>query len=116
MRRLSVAVVLLSLAQAGLLLAQSSNQQPYVMRQDVHRVLVDVVVTDKDGKPIRGLKPGDFTVREDKKPQQVLSFEFADGSKFNYLPPKLPTLPPNTYVSLPSGPSGDRSTCFTTTW
>jgi VWFA-related protein len=37
-------------------------------------VLVDVVVTGKKGEFIRGLKPGDFTLLEDGKPQRISGF------------------------------------------
>ncbi len=39
------------------------------------RVTVDAVVTDKKGNPISDLLPGDFTILEDGKPQQVVNFE-----------------------------------------
>ncbi len=38
-------------------------------------VLVNVTVRDKNGNPVRDLKPEDFTVLEDSKPQQVVSFD-----------------------------------------
>ncbi len=39
-------------------------------------VIVDVTVRDKSGKPIEGLKQGDFTILEDGKPQKISVFEF----------------------------------------
>jgi VWFA-related protein len=41
----------------------------------VEQVVVDVVVTDKKGTPIRGLKRKDMTVLEDGTPQALTSFE-----------------------------------------
>src|SRR5262245_40166678 len=41
----------------------------------LEQVIVDVVVTDKKGVPIKGLKPGDMTVTEDGVKQEVVSFE-----------------------------------------
>jgi len=38
-------------------------------------VTLDVVVNDKHGQPVRGLKRGDFTIYEDNIPQSILSFE-----------------------------------------
>jgi len=38
-------------------------------------VLVDVVVTDKEGNPVTNLTKDDFVVYEDKVPQRVVSFE-----------------------------------------
>jgi len=37
-------------------------------------VVVDVVVNDSKGKPVTGLKAGDFTVYEDKAPQTLVAF------------------------------------------
>jgi VWFA-related protein len=38
-------------------------------------VVLDVVVTDKAGNPVDGLRREDFTVYEDGKPQRLVSFE-----------------------------------------
>ena len=38
-------------------------------------MLVNVTVRDRDGNPVRDLKREDFTVLEDNKPQQVVSFD-----------------------------------------
>jgi VWFA-related protein len=39
-------------------------------------VVEDVLIKGKDGKPILGLKPSDFTITEDGKPQKISVFEF----------------------------------------
>jgi VWFA-related protein len=38
-------------------------------------VILDVVVTDKNGKPVRGLTRDDFEILEDKVPQRIESFD-----------------------------------------
>jgi VWFA-related protein len=38
-------------------------------------ITVDVVVLDRDGRPVRGLTKVDFTVLEDGQPQEIVSFE-----------------------------------------
>lgn len=41
---------------------------------------VDVVVTDREGKPVRGLTRDDFVLLEDKKPQPITNFsEYAES-------------------------------------
>lgn len=79
------------------------NSQPegMVLHMEVRRVPIDIVVTDKQGHPVTGLTKDDFTVTEDKKPQHVLSFEYVD-SAVTFTPPKLPPMPANTFVNLPS--------------
>ena len=53
---------------------QQSPQQP-VFRSGVELVQVDVVVVDKDGKHVRGLKATDFTVLDRKKAPAIATFE-----------------------------------------
>ena len=53
---------------------QSEPQQP-VFRSGVDLVTVDVLVVDKDGRPIPDLKAGDFTVTVDGKPRRIASVE-----------------------------------------
>ena len=42
-------------------------------------VTVDVVVLDRDGKPVAGLTRDDFVVREDGRPQAVTAFESVEA-------------------------------------
>jgi VWFA-related protein len=74
------------------------------IRTTVRRVIEDVVVTDDKDNPIQGLHREDFILKEDGKPQEILSFDIHDGTKPNFIPPKVPPLPPNTYVDVPSAP------------
>src|ERR1700716_1043932 len=53
---------------------QPASQIPApTIRVTSHMVLVDVVVTDKQGKAIPGLRPDDFVVEENGKPQKISS-------------------------------------------
>jgi|CZKR01.1.fsa_nt_gi VWFA-related protein len=47
-------------------------------RGDGRRISLDVVVTDKSGKPVPGLQQQDFTLLDDKQPQTILSFRATD--------------------------------------
>jgi VWFA-related protein len=38
-------------------------------------ITLDVVVTDKSGKPVAGLQQQDFTLLDDKQPQKIVSFQ-----------------------------------------
>jgi VWFA-related protein len=68
-------------------------------------VIVDVVVTNSQGKPVRGLSAREFLVYEDGTPQQILSFDsHSSASDAEFVPPRLPALPADWFVNLPSGP------------
>jgi VWFA-related protein len=55
---------------------QDRSVQSFATRTDI--ITVDVVVLDKAGRPVRGLREGDFTVREDGRPQEIVAFETRD--------------------------------------
>lgn len=63
---------LLCLALATALPAQPD--QPFVDFIDVQVVEVDVVVTDRKGRPVDGLKPEDFELYVDSAPVQITNF------------------------------------------
>jgi VWFA-related protein len=48
------------------------------IRSTVSLVEVDVQVTDRDGKPVKGLKQSQFSVTEDGKTQKISTFEYND--------------------------------------
>src|ERR1700688_3200309 len=64
----------LALTLASLSLV-SQDTTDYTFRTKTELVLVNVTVRDKNGNPVRDLKREDFTVLEDNKPQQVVSFD-----------------------------------------
>jgi VWFA-related protein len=51
---------------------QRSTQPP--IRSGINFVRVDVIVSDKDGNPVLDLKPEEFSISEDGKPQKVETF------------------------------------------
>lgn len=55
-------------------LAASDRQQAPAFRSSVHLVPVFVTVTTADGSFARGLTKDDFTVLDDGKPQEIVSF------------------------------------------
>ena len=97
-RRFSaLAGVLAMLAGQNAVLAQQSSDAevpPPTIRVTTRMVLVDVVVTDKEGKPVLGLKPQDFTLEESGKAQKISAF-VTPGQ--NQPPASGPALPPGIY-------------------
>lgn len=75
-----------------------------VFRRTVRRVIVDVVVTDSLGKPVHGLARQDFSVLENGRSQRILSFDVHDFNSPANASLKLPPLPPNTFVNVPTTP------------
>lgn len=71
-------VLLTSVILSATALAQS-NAVP-TLRTDVRLTTVDVIVTDKKGVPVHGLKADDFSVRENKQPQAIRNFEEHAGN------------------------------------
>ena len=64
--------------------AGTQGRQPiYTLSVSSQVVTLDVVVNDKNGQPVRGLKRDDFTVYEDNVAQSLVSFEASE--------PKHPT-------------------------
>ncbi|MGA9791907.1 MAG: VWA domain-containing protein [Terriglobales bacterium] len=53
----------------------SQEQTGYVFHAESDLVLVNVTVRDKSGKFVKGLKPENFTILEDNKPQKIVSFD-----------------------------------------
>jgi VWFA-related protein len=62
-------------------------------------VLVDVVVTDSDGRPITGLTRDDFTILEQGKPQPVAVFSAEQLGAEPGPAAEVPPLPPYTYTN-----------------
>lgn len=70
-------ILIMNLAAGPVVL--SAQQAPadvptITIRANTRLVVVDVVVTDKKGQPVTGLKPEDFTVEENGKKQKVSVF------------------------------------------
>ena len=54
-----------------------------VIRIETSLVVSDVLVTDKNGRPLRNLKPTDFVISEDGAPQQVGLFALGDSANLS---------------------------------
>lgn len=73
-----------------------------VIHQAVRRVIVDVVVTDAHNQPVMGLKADEFRIYEDGKLQTIRHFDAHSPSESGSTLPRLPELPPRTYMNLPT--------------
>jgi VWFA-related protein len=66
-------------------LAQARRQEPesprLVENIDVRVINIDVVVTDRRGNPIQGLKKEDFEIRENNVPKTITNFYEVRGSQ-----------------------------------
>ncbi len=88
---------------------QTIPPQMPVFRTVTQNVLVDVVVTKKDGDPVLNLTPKDFTLEEDGNPQRIAFFEEhrAGSTAPDSRPGSVPHFPPETYSNVPPIFSGD---------
>ena len=70
-RRLALLLLVALLCPAS----SSQQQSGYVLHAESDLVLVNVTVRDKKGNFVLGLKPENFTVLEDNKPQKIASLD-----------------------------------------
>ncbi|HEU5402144.1 MAG TPA: VWA domain-containing protein, partial [Terriglobales bacterium] len=73
-------------------------------RAAARAVVVDVVVTDAKGHPIKGLRRDDFEITEDGKEQDIRTFrESAESQSLSQdLPSKSTKQPPNVFTNSPA--------------
>jgi VWFA-related protein len=69
------------LALGGAPAAQPPDPSAPVFKSAINLILVDAVVRDRSGAVVRGLTADDFQLLEDGKPQQLVSFSFAEVSR-----------------------------------
>ncbi|HEX6467060.1 MAG TPA: VWA domain-containing protein, partial [Terriglobales bacterium] len=89
---------------SSLVAAQQPSPPPkdpdLVMRVTTRMVMVDALVLDREGHPVKGLKANDFTIAEDGARQQIASFSEYTSVPANRVPP--PTLPPHVTTNRPA--------------
>jgi VWFA-related protein len=99
---------------AGLCLSQSREQGAPVsapvqnpsIKVESRIVVVDVVVTDKQGQSVPGIRKDDFQISEDGSPQILTSFEEHKGGAAPK-EMKLPSMPPNVFTNFPTARGAD---------
>jgi VWFA-related protein len=72
-----------------------------VVRITTNLVQLDVLVTDKKGKQVTNLKPEDFQVLEDGKPQKI--------TNFSYVTTESPTATPGANIAAAPKPKPDKN-------
>jgi VWFA-related protein len=77
----------------------ASGPETTVLQAGTQLVVVDVVVEDKAGNPVHGLKAEDFQLTEGKVPQSIRHFEEHSTQDQPPPGPTLPRLPPGTYTN-----------------
>lgn len=103
---LSVLVISAIFSQTAV--SQETESPVTTLHADARSVVVDVIVTGKDGKAVTGLTRQDFEIFEDGKPQTVTFFEQHAGVGAGEAPVQPPPpLPPNTFTNVPAAPATD---------
>jgi VWFA-related protein len=57
---------------------QAATKKAFSFSDTVQLVVIDVFAKDKNGNPIEHLKPEDFVVSEDGKPQKITTFQYQE--------------------------------------
>jgi len=94
MKRFVVHLRTLMVVASGFVAAQQPppppNDPALVLRVTTRMVIVDPVVLDKHGDPVKGLKANDFTLTEDGARQRIAFFSERISEAANSPPPVLP--------------------------
>jgi Ca-activated chloride channel homolog len=64
--------------------AQSADADAPAFRSAVNLVSVSAVVKDRNGRPVRNLTRGDFTVLENGQPRPIVDFSYADSGPVSF--------------------------------
>ncbi len=114
MKLFNLGITALTAVFATALIGQStdatSSAPENTLKVNSRAVLVDVIVTDKNGNPVKGLKQEDFRVLEQGKKQSISYFEehTADLLARRGQDRAFPPMPPNVFTNfspLPTPPA-----------
>lgn len=98
--QIAVLVVLAGAFVAAQQPSAPTTDSGLVLHVTTRMVLVDTVVLDKGGRPVKGLKADDFTVTEDGVRQRIASFSERISESANAAAP--PVLPPHVTTNRPA--------------
>ena len=109
MKYFNAAAILICFVAAGSIAqdTSSSASPETTLKVNSRAVLVDVLVSDKNGNTVKGLRQSDFAVLENGKPQPIASFEEHTGEDIAHRSQKLefPSLPPNVFSNFSALPT-----------
>jgi VWFA-related protein len=109
--RISASAISLAILFSASVLLQLQGQTPPpqapspTIKSEVRIALVDIVVTEGNGKSVGGLQKGDFQVAEDGRPQTISFFE--EHRVAAAKPVSLPPMPPDMFTNYPMIPTTD---------
>lgn len=103
-----VLALMLALSTVAVGAAEPPKTEPFGSALEVREVLIDVLVTDRQGNPIVGLGPDDFVVEEDGAPVTLTAATFysthrqlpAATGAGQSAPPDLAEIPQDRYFIL----------------
>jgi VWFA-related protein len=78
--------IILAAQQTGRFSSPVASITP-ATEQQIRPVTIDVAVSDRSGKPVRGLQQRDFTLLNDKQPNSLISFRAVDLDAGTPAPP-----------------------------
>lgn len=81
----------------------SNPQSPaFTLKASAQRVLVDVIVKDKSGRPVHGLASSQFSIFENGKAQEIRGFDEHSGltEAESAILPKMPQLPSGEFTNF----------------
>jgi VWFA-related protein len=114
MKLVHLGIAALAAAFATCLVGQSTDATAdtpqSTLKVNSRAVLVDVIVTDRNGNPVKGLKQDNFKILEQGKPQNIGYFEEHGGDLLAQRGEDraFPQLPPNVFTNfspLPTPPA-----------
>jgi VWFA-related protein len=93
--------------------AASGSKKDLVFSTTTQLVVEDVLIKSKDGKPVLGLTPSDFTITEDGKQQKISVFHFQELEEGPSTTPP-PSTPPAPEVAASKPPQKSTARPVTT--
>ena len=98
-----LALMEVSLQASAQTASNAGSPSGYKLQANTRVVLTDVTVTDKQGNPVQGLKASDFRIFDNKKPQEIASFEehHRDNTAPSLQPVSIPGVYSNDYLAHP---------------